>query len=168
LLATDELQEGFTTLWECGRLDLTVEALVVSDEFSSLFTADEVRRARQRLVDHHPGFFDSQPCAGSPVPLIWSVVRDLQGRSLVTLAQEKPFTVEAVTDSTVVVTPETRFRRPIARRDLERAWDHLVKTGSLTLTDIGGWSSAYAAAILAQAPGVAVETGPIRLRWRAP
>jgi len=37
---------------------------------------------------------------------------------------------------------------------------------SLTLADIGGWSSAYAAAILAQAPGVAVETGPIRLRWR--
>ena len=49
LLATDEIQYGFTELYFCGRLDLTVEAHVVKPEFRGLFTEEELRRARQRL-----------------------------------------------------------------------------------------------------------------------
>ena len=49
LLSTEDAQSGFTRLWECGRLDLTVEAQIVKATFSPLFTDDEVRIARRRL-----------------------------------------------------------------------------------------------------------------------
>lgn len=51
LLATDEFSEGLTRLWECRRLDLTVEALVLQPAWRSLFTEDEQRRARSRLAE---------------------------------------------------------------------------------------------------------------------
>jgi hypothetical protein len=50
LLATTDVSSGFTVLYERGRLDLTVEALVVKPEFASLFTDDEIEIARQRLT----------------------------------------------------------------------------------------------------------------------
>jgi hypothetical protein len=49
LLASSEVSTGFTALFERGRLDLTVEALVVKPEFAGLFTEDEVEAARDRL-----------------------------------------------------------------------------------------------------------------------
>ena len=51
LLATTDVSSGFTVLYERGRLDLTVEALVVKPEFESLFTDDEIDISRQRLHD---------------------------------------------------------------------------------------------------------------------
>jgi hypothetical protein len=50
LLATTEASTGFTALYERGRLDLTVEALVVKSRFESLFTDQEIETARQRLT----------------------------------------------------------------------------------------------------------------------
>lgn len=45
--------EGYTRLWERGRLDLTVEATVVDDtRWNSLFTPDELDKARKRLRDY--------------------------------------------------------------------------------------------------------------------
>ncbi|MCB0120995.1 MAG: hypothetical protein KDE31_17325 [Caldilineaceae bacterium] len=41
LLASDNPAAGLTTLWECGRLDLSVEALVLLPEFATLFTEEE-------------------------------------------------------------------------------------------------------------------------------
>ena len=49
LLDKPEVSEGFTRLWELGRLDLTVEAIVLRSEFASLFTDEELSVARQRL-----------------------------------------------------------------------------------------------------------------------
>lgn len=49
LLASAEVSSGFTALYERGRLDLTVEALVIKPEFASLFTEDEIAVAQQRL-----------------------------------------------------------------------------------------------------------------------
>ena len=50
LLASDELQSGLYKLWECGRLDLTVEALIWDNEqFHSLFSEEELRIVRLRL-----------------------------------------------------------------------------------------------------------------------
>src|SRR3954467_1272099 len=40
---------GYAALREAGRLDLTVEALVLKPEFEPLFTADELASARRRL-----------------------------------------------------------------------------------------------------------------------
>lgn len=51
LLASPEVSSGFTALYERGRLDLTVEALVVQPRFADLFTDDEIETARQRLRD---------------------------------------------------------------------------------------------------------------------
>lgn len=52
LLSKDSPQEGFTRLWECGRLDLTVEALVLKPKFASLFNKAEREEARRRLEEY--------------------------------------------------------------------------------------------------------------------
>jgi len=49
LITTDTPSDGFTKLWECGRLDLTVEATVLDPDFESLFTEEERELARERL-----------------------------------------------------------------------------------------------------------------------
>lgn len=41
--------DGFTTLWEHGRLDLSVEAHVLKPEYAELFTDEEHRMCRERL-----------------------------------------------------------------------------------------------------------------------
>src|SRR5262249_2933771 len=51
LLATSEGSSGFTALYERGRLDLTVEALVLQPQFADLFSDYELEIARQRLRD---------------------------------------------------------------------------------------------------------------------
>ncbi len=43
--------DGFTTLWEHGRLDLSVEAYVLKDEFKELFTDAERKLCKDRLTD---------------------------------------------------------------------------------------------------------------------
>ncbi|TQS43285.1 GmrSD restriction endonuclease domain-containing protein [Cryptosporangium phraense] len=50
LLASATVSTGFTALWNKGRLDLTVEALVLSPRFAELFTAEELQVARGRLA----------------------------------------------------------------------------------------------------------------------
>lgn len=52
LLAQPSPSDGFTALWEAGRLDLTMEVLVLEDEFADLFTPLELRTARRRLNDY--------------------------------------------------------------------------------------------------------------------
>ena len=49
LLASPAISDGFAELWERGRLDLTVEALVVEPEFSELFSENEISIAQRRL-----------------------------------------------------------------------------------------------------------------------
>lgn len=45
--------DGYTHLHERRRLDLTVEALVVEDKrWHPLFQAEEIAKARKRLVDY--------------------------------------------------------------------------------------------------------------------
>jgi hypothetical protein len=51
LLATSYLPDGFAELWMRGRLDLTMEALVVKEPWRRLFTDEEITVARQRLAD---------------------------------------------------------------------------------------------------------------------
>jgi hypothetical protein len=52
LLRSDTPSDGFTTLWEHRRLDLTVEAHVLRDEFAALFTDDDREHARERLEQY--------------------------------------------------------------------------------------------------------------------
>ncbi|WP_168705445.1 GmrSD restriction endonuclease domain-containing protein [Gordonia paraffinivorans] len=49
LLAAPTVSDGFAELWERGRMDLTVEAVVVDPEFAGLFSDEEREVARRRL-----------------------------------------------------------------------------------------------------------------------
>lgn len=49
LLRSPAVSDGFATLWERGRLDLTVEALVIQPQFAGLFTETELEAAKRRL-----------------------------------------------------------------------------------------------------------------------
>ncbi|HEY8455428.1 MAG TPA: DUF262 domain-containing protein [Actinopolymorphaceae bacterium] len=49
LLRTPTVSDGFAALWERGRLDLTVEAIVIQPQFAELFDDDEIEVARRRL-----------------------------------------------------------------------------------------------------------------------
>ncbi|GAA1190068.1 GmrSD restriction endonuclease domain-containing protein [Prauserella alba] len=49
LLGSPAVSDGFAALWERGRLDLTVEALVTQPQFEELFTEQEINAARKRL-----------------------------------------------------------------------------------------------------------------------
>ena len=51
LLASPTVSDGFAALWQCGRLDLTVEALVLRPPWSALFTEQELTTARKRLTE---------------------------------------------------------------------------------------------------------------------
>lgn len=42
--------DGFTILWECGRLDLSVEACVLKEEYKVLFEDEERNICRERLL----------------------------------------------------------------------------------------------------------------------
>jgi hypothetical protein len=54
LLHAPKASDGFATLWERGRLDLSVEALVLQNRWRPLFTDDERAIARKRL--HQVGY----------------------------------------------------------------------------------------------------------------
>ncbi len=49
LLTVPAISDGFAALWERGRVDLTVEAVVVEPQFAELFSNDEIAVARRRL-----------------------------------------------------------------------------------------------------------------------
>jgi hypothetical protein len=51
LLHTPSLSEGFTALWQKGRLDLTVEKLVLDRQWQDLFSDEEREIARKRLSE---------------------------------------------------------------------------------------------------------------------
>ena len=46
-----QVSDGYTALWELGRLDLSVEAYVLRPEFQTLFTSEELEIARTRLKE---------------------------------------------------------------------------------------------------------------------
>lgn len=49
LISKDGGTEGFTKLWEFGRLDLSLEALVISGKYNNFFTNEEVEMCKDRL-----------------------------------------------------------------------------------------------------------------------
>lgn len=51
LLHTPSFQYGFTALWECGCLNITMENLVLQPQYDALFTEEEKNIARTRLQE---------------------------------------------------------------------------------------------------------------------
>ena len=52
LVATDKPSDGFTKLWECQRLDLTVEAVMLNPDYAELFSEEELTMAKERLQQY--------------------------------------------------------------------------------------------------------------------
>ena len=55
LIGDERPSEGFTRLWEMGRLDLTVESVALEPRYRELFSPEQLRRARQRLREYRRG-----------------------------------------------------------------------------------------------------------------
>ncbi len=49
LLSTTDIQSGLHELFDCGRIDLTVEALVTEGDYRDLFEREELIEAERRL-----------------------------------------------------------------------------------------------------------------------
>ena len=52
LLSTPDTQAGLTELWRLKRLDLSVEAHVIEEPWSTLFTEAEIQEAHHRLKEY--------------------------------------------------------------------------------------------------------------------
>jgi|GEM_PF-1442982 len=52
LLSGRDASDGFTTLWEHGRLELSVEAFALLPWYQTLFAEHELATAAWRLVEH--------------------------------------------------------------------------------------------------------------------
>jgi len=49
LVTANKFHEGFTKLWEFGRLDLTVEAIMLRNPYRQLFSKEVLDRASEKL-----------------------------------------------------------------------------------------------------------------------
>ncbi|WP_018686957.1 hypothetical protein [Actinokineospora enzanensis] len=52
LLRGRDASDGFTTLWEHGRLEMSVEAFVLLPWYRELFTEEQLETAERRLREH--------------------------------------------------------------------------------------------------------------------
>ena len=53
LLHSPHVSDGYTALWEKGRLDLTVEALIIQEKWTAFFSDEEREIARRRLREYN-------------------------------------------------------------------------------------------------------------------
>ncbi|MFF0243202.1 DUF262 domain-containing protein [Rhodococcus pyridinivorans] len=88
LLASRTISDGFSELWERGRIDLTVEALIIEPAFEALFTDAELDIARHRLTQFGYVPSSSAPTSSRPTRTSRDVSAPSNGSS--TLASEKP------------------------------------------------------------------------------
>jgi hypothetical protein len=49
LVLSPDFSQGLTAMWECGRLDLTVEATVLKEPWRQLFNEDVLSAAQAKL-----------------------------------------------------------------------------------------------------------------------
>jgi hypothetical protein len=101
----------------------------------------------------------------------WSQIRALEGKSLRTLADRKPFEVVSVAQNKIVLKISTEKIRTVWRKEIEGAFHELTRTGDISREEIEERHSprniAYVAAILAELNGVTYQLGPIRLFYRS-
>jgi hypothetical protein len=58
LIHASNVSDGYTALWERGRLDLTVEALIIDKKWHPLFSEQELEIARRRLREYRYNFIE--------------------------------------------------------------------------------------------------------------
>jgi hypothetical protein len=52
LINAPDVSDGYTRLWDLHRLDLSVEAVALCDQWEPLFSREELRTARHRLKEY--------------------------------------------------------------------------------------------------------------------
>src|SRR5258706_16365604 len=53
LINSQKVSDGYTALWDRGRLDLSVEAVIIENpNWHALFSDDELENCRKRLKDY--------------------------------------------------------------------------------------------------------------------
>jgi len=102
----------------------------------------------------------------------WPEIAELKGRTFKTLDQKKPFDVVAITDQTVIIKPHASSKeRFIDRQEIEGAFNHLMRQGQISRTEIQAKFSprnpVYVATLLAALPQVECSVRPIELRVKA-
>jgi hypothetical protein len=75
LLHAPKVSDGFTALWERGRLDLSVETLVLQERFAQLFTDEEREGARSRLDEY--GYSPPAPAPGPGLGMSTRLIKQL-------------------------------------------------------------------------------------------
>jgi hypothetical protein len=95
-------------------------------------------------------------------------LKNLQGKRLTTLYQNKPFEITQVTNNQITLKTSTEAQHPVLLKEIARSWSHLEKTKKLSrseVTDLGCSedNAAYVVAILASFPIVMHSLGPIKL-----
>lgn len=95
-------------------------------------------------------------------------LKNLQGKRLTTLYQNKPFEITQVTSNQIVLKTSKDPQLSIALKEVTVAWSHLVKKKKLTNSQVRdlGYSEGnvtYVVAILASLPGVKHTLSPICL-----
>lgn len=98
----------------------------------------------------------------------WPNICSLDGRELKTLERGRPFSVELVDQSGVVLSPVMSGKpRMIQRVTLEGAFGALLErrelTGAAIAEEFSPFNAVYVAALLAALPDVAACTRPTRL-----
>lgn len=53
LINSSKVPDGFTRLWEMRRLDLSMENIIQEAEWRDLFSDDEIKKARKRLLEYN-------------------------------------------------------------------------------------------------------------------
>ncbi|MBM7168603.1 hypothetical protein JQK87_09280 [Streptomyces sp. G44] len=77
LLRGRDGSDGFTTLWEHGRLEMSVEAFVLLPWYRELFTEEQLKTAERRLREHR---FDVERFlrASTQSPPVWVASNSFQ------------------------------------------------------------------------------------------
>jgi hypothetical protein len=95
----------------------------------------------------------------------------LQGKTLLTLDQKKPFEITEVSNNWLVLNTSTESQRTLPMKEIELAWNHLELHEELTMVEVrdlgySNFNPAYVVAILANLPGVTHSIRPIILRLK--
>ena len=98
-------------------------------------------------------------------------LRNLQGKRLTTLYQNKPFEITQVSNNQIILKTSKVPQHPIPLKEITSAWNHLMKKKKLTSSEVRdlGYSElnpAYVVAILASLPGVTHSLAPITLKLK--
>jgi len=98
-------------------------------------------------------------------------LRNLQGKRLTTLYQNKPFEITQVSNNQIILKTSKESQHPIPFKEIASAWNQLMKKKKLTSSEVRdlGCSEvnpAYVVAILASLPGVTHSLAPITLKLK--